>query len=149
MTFAFKEAQEHFAEGLAAIFRKMACALKPGAPLVFTFHHNSLEAYFPVAVAILDAGLTCSASLPCPAEMGASIHISGTESSIIDSIFVCRSTGLARRTLLADDVESIADLVQQDVSALTAAGVRVGLGDIRCIARGHLTREEFGDGGLH
>jgi adenine-specific DNA methylase len=132
--------QEHFAEGLGTIFRKMAYALKPGAPLVFTFHHNRLEAYIPVAVAILDAGLTCSASLSCPAEMGASIHISGTESSIIDSIFVCRSTGLTRKSLLLQDIESIADLVRRDVADLETGGVHASLGDIRCIARGHLTR---------
>ena len=31
---------EHFTEGLAAVYRAMARALKPGAPLAFTFHHN-------------------------------------------------------------------------------------------------------------
>jgi adenine-specific DNA methylase len=82
----------HFTEGLASVFQKMAKALKPGAPLAFTYHHNTIEAYLPVAVAILDAGVTCSASLPCPAEMGASIHINGTGSSIIDTVFVCRTT---------------------------------------------------------
>jgi len=61
---------EHFTEGLSAIFIRMAKALKPGAPLAFTYHHNTIEAYYPVAVAVLDAGLTCSASLPCPGEMG-------------------------------------------------------------------------------
>ncbi|MFH1092061.1 MAG: hypothetical protein V1742_10885 [Pseudomonadota bacterium] len=65
---------EHFTEGLSAVFQRMARALKPGAPLAFTYHHNYLRAYYPIAVAILDSGLTCSASLPCPAEMGASIH---------------------------------------------------------------------------
>ena len=67
----------------------MARALKPGAPLAFTFHHNKLDAYFAV-VAMLDSGLICSASLPCPAEMGGSIHIHGTASSIVDTVFVCR-----------------------------------------------------------
>ena len=84
---------EHFTQGLSSVFQRMAVALKPGSPLAFTYHHNDLNAYSPVAVAILDAGLTCSASLPCPAEMGASIHINGTGSSIIDTVFVCRSTG--------------------------------------------------------
>jgi putative DNA methylase len=77
---------EHFAEGLSAVFTKMAAALKPGSPLAFTYHHNTIEAYFPVAVAILDSGLKCSASIPCPAEMGASIHINGTGSSIVDTV---------------------------------------------------------------
>ena len=50
----------------------MTRALKPEAPFIFTYHHNTLEAYYPIAVAILDAGLVCSASFPCPAEMGGS-----------------------------------------------------------------------------
>jgi putative DNA methylase len=37
-------------------------------------------------------------------------------------------------------VESTADLVRRDVAALEAGGVHASAGDIRCIARGHLTR---------
>jgi len=131
---------EHFAAGLSAVFQKMANALKPGAPLAFTYHHNKLDAYYPVAAAILDAGLTCSASLPCPAEMGGSIHISGTDSSIIDTVFVCRSKGVTQRHLLADDPDSVAALVNEDVQRLRDGGVKVGVGDVRCMTRGHLIR---------
>jgi hypothetical protein len=131
---------EHFAGGLSAVFQKMAIALKPGAPLAFTYHHNKLDAYYPVAAAILDAGLTCSASLPCPAEMGASIHINGTDSSIIDTVFVCRSKGVTQRHLLADAPDLVAALVEEDVQKLRNGGVKVGVGDIRCITRGHLIR---------
>jgi hypothetical protein len=130
----------HFTEGLSRVFQHMARALKDGAPLVFTFHHNSLEAYFPIAVAILDAGLACSASLPCPAEMGGSIHISGTRSSIIDSVFVCRSTGRFRRQWLAENSEQLAALILEDLSQLRLGGVKPTEGDARCIAYGHLTR---------
>ena len=63
----------------------MARPLKPGAPSHSPFHHNKLGAYYAVGVAILDAGLTCTATLPCPAEMGGSIHIHGTGSSIVDT----------------------------------------------------------------
>jgi len=131
---------KHFAEGLSAVFQRMANALKPGAPLAFTYHHNDLSTYYPVAVAILDAGLTCSASLPCPAEMGASIHISGTGSSIIDTVFVCRSTGAVPQKWLVDSPEGIADLVKQDLAHLRAGGVKPSRGDMRCIAHGHLVR---------
>ena len=131
---------EHFAEGLSAVFQKMAVALKPGAPLVFTYHHNKMDAYYPIAAAILDGGLTCSASLPCPGEMGASIHISGTDSSIIDTVFVCRSKGVTQRHLLADDPDSVAGLVNEDAKRLRDGGVPVGVGDIKCITRGHLIR---------
>ncbi len=86
----------NFVEGLTAVFGRSAKALKPGAPLVFTYHHNQQEAYLAAGVAILDAGLICSASLPCPAEMGGSIHIHGTNSSILDSVFVCRDREKSR-----------------------------------------------------
>ncbi len=85
---------EHFATGLSEVYSRMAAALKPGAPLVFTYHHNKIEAYTAVGVAILDAGMVCSAALPCPAEMGGSIHIHGTSSSIIDTVFVCRALAM-------------------------------------------------------
>jgi len=131
---------DHFTDGLSTVFQRMAHALKPGAPLAFTYHHNRLEAYYPVAVAILDAGLTCSASLPCPAEMGASIHISGTRSSVVDTVFVCRSTGSVARLWIAETPEAVAALVREDLAQLRAGGVKLTQGDIRCIIHGHLIR---------
>lgn len=131
---------DHFAQGLSAVFQRMAVALKPGAPLAFTYHHNDLAAYYPLAVAILDAGLTCSATLPCPAEMGASIHISGTGSSIVDTVFVCRSTGVVSKRWLVDSAEGVAELVNEDLSRLRAGNVKPTEGDRRCLAHGHLVR---------
>src|SRR5207244_1807879 len=58
---------KHFTEGLSEVFSRMAAALKSGAPFVFTYHHNRIDAYYPVAVAMLDARLIYTASLPCPA----------------------------------------------------------------------------------
>ena len=130
----------HFTEALSAAFQRMSKALKPGAPLSFTYHHNSIEAYYPVAVAVLDAGLTCSASLPCPAEMGASIHIRGTGSSIIDTVFVCRSTGVTQRKWLADSPGEVAMIVKSDLNHLRSGSVKPTSGDIKCITYGHLIR---------
>jgi putative DNA methylase len=130
----------HFTQGLSETFSRMAKALKAGAPFAFTYHHNTLEAYHPIAVAILDAGFICSASLPCPAEMGGSIHINGTGSSIIDTIFVCRTTGKIPRRWLAESPEEIASLVCDDIQQLKAGKVTPTRGDIRCLAFGHLVR---------
>jgi len=130
----------HFTEGISSVYQKMAAALKPGAPLAFTYHHNTIEAYFPVAVAILDAGLTCTASLPCPAEMGASIHINGTGSSIIDTVFVCRKTGVMQRKWLADTPSELSRIVEEDLSCLRSGNVKPTRGDIRCVTYGHLIR---------
>ncbi|MFC1863774.1 DUF1156 domain-containing protein [Thermodesulfobacteriota bacterium] len=129
-----------FTEGIAAVFRKAEKALKPGSPLVFTYHHNDPAAYNAIAVAILDSGLTCSASLPCPAEMGASIHINGTGSSIIDTIFVCRFTGKVPRRWVPKHPEDLSPLVSEELAKLMLGNVRIKKGDIRCIILGHLTR---------
>lgn len=130
---------EHFTEGLSAVFGRMAAALKPGAPLAFTYHHNKLEAYFPLAVAILDSDLVCSASLPCPAEMGASIHINGTDSSIIDTVFVCRSE-VKGRSSVAKTPKDLAEVVREDIQKLCVGNVTPTRGDVRCIIHGHLIR---------
>lgn len=131
---------DHFAGGISDTLRRATKKLKPGRPLAFTYHHNQLEAYLPLAMAILDAGLVCSASLPCPAEMGASIHINGTGSSVVDTVFVCRSTGRFPRKWLAEDAPGVAAVIRQDIEMLADGGLKVTQGDLRCIACGHLTR---------
>jgi adenine-specific DNA methylase len=131
---------EHFTEGMSRVFRAMARVLKPGSPLAFTYHHNRLDAYFPIAVAMLDAELVCSASFPCPAEMGASIHINGTGSSIIDTVFVCRSTGRFPRRWLADSPAALARSVAEDLALLERGQVKPTQGDTRCVVFGHLIR---------
>ena len=130
----------HFTNGLSLVFSNMSSALKPGKPLVFTYHHNDLNAYYPIAVAILDAGLTCSASLPCPAEMGASIHISNTRSSITDTVFVSRSTGTVPRKWVPDTPRGLASVVREDIAFLRQGNMKPSRGDLRCIIYGHLIR---------
>jgi phage FluMu protein Com len=82
----------------------------------------------------------CSASLPCPAEMSGSIHIHGTGSSIIDTVFVCRTTGSTRRRWLFETPAELRVVIAADIAQLTEAGRTPTLGDTRCIAFGHLTR---------
>jgi adenine-specific DNA methylase len=132
---------EHFTDGLSAVFRHYSAALKPGAPFVFTYHHNDPVAYVPLIVAILDAGLDCSATLPAAAEMSASLHIAGTGSSVLDSVFVCRP--VRGRKAPAGRVapgrvckEALAD----DADRMRAAGLRITRGDLRCLAAGHVAR---------
>lgn len=129
---------EHFAEGLAAVFGKAARALKPGGPLAFTFHHNKLEAYHAIGVAILDANLTCTMALPCPAEMGGSIHIHGTGSSIVDTVFVCRL--LPEHVPETPRFVALEAMIAAELDQLREAGMKPTFGDVRCILYGHLTR---------
>ena len=130
----------HFAEGLSAAWTRAACALKPGAPLAFTFHHNRVEAYCAVGVAILDPGFVCTAALPCPAEMSGSIHIHGTTSSIVDTVFVCRPLRGSASHEFPDSEEDLSRLISQERCQLLAAGWKATYGDIRCMLLGHLTR---------
>ncbi len=130
----------HFTEGLSQIFVHFAHALKPGGPFAFTYHHNDIEAYLPIAVALLDAQLICTETLPCPAEMGASIHINGTGSSVMDTIFVCRTTGKLRASHFATDREDIKDMLRSDLDNLRQAGLTPTEGDADCLLLGHIVR---------
>ena len=129
-----------FAEGIGEVYRRMADALKPGAPLAFTFHHNKQTAYAAIGVAILDSGLGCTATFPCPAEMGGSIHIHGTGSSIVDTVFVCRKTEEVPRRWLCHSRDELLALIHEDLESLRKGGVKPTQGDARCILWGHLTR---------
>ena len=131
---------EHFTEGLASVYVRMAASLKPGAPLAFTYHHNRRCAYHAVGVAILDADLVVTAAIPCPAEMSGSIHISGTKSAIVDTVFVCRSPSDTGGVTPIGESERLEDLLATDVGGLRAGGVEPRAGDIRCLALGHITR---------
>ena len=130
----------HFTQGLSRIFSNFAQALKPGKLFAFTYHHNEIEAYFPIAVALLEAQLVCTATLPCPAEMGASIHINGTKSSTIDTIFVCRTTGTIRASQFDANPENLKHLLRTDLEQLQIAELTPTLGDARCLLFGHLIR---------
>lgn len=126
---------QHFTAGLAAVFSHYSAALKPNAPFVFTYHHNDASAYIPLIVAILDAGLNCTATLPAAAEMSASIHIAGTGSSIFDSIFVCRKNSAKPGTL-----KEITRQFQRELEAMGAADLPIKEGDYRCLLAGHVAR---------
>ena len=89
-------------------------------------------------------GLTCLATLPCPAEMGGSIHIHGTGSSIVDTIFVCREQGRTRQGQAFDSLDQLAQVMEGELSLLRTAGMKPTAGDIRCMVYGHLTRYAIG-----
>jgi adenine-specific DNA methylase len=134
-----------FTRGLSEVFVRMAGAMKRGAPFAFTYHHNDAAAYVPLVVAMLDAGFTCTAVLPAPAEMAASLHIAGTNSSILDSVFVCRKREFVASAPSAPSVPhprgSIAAAVRRDVASMKAAGYACTAGDVACLEAGHVAGE--------
>jgi adenine-specific DNA methylase len=125
---------EEFTQALSDVYCTMSAALRPGAPLVFTYHHNDPLAYAPLVVAILDAGLTCTEVLPVPGEMSASLHIAGTKSSILDSVFVCRQEALGG----PHHEPTVSLNVARDVNALRRAPYDPTPGDIACLTAGHV-----------
>jgi adenine-specific DNA methylase len=125
---------QHFTEGISRIFQHYAAALKPNAPFVFTYHHNDPDAYIPIVVSILDAGLNCCATVPAAAEMTASLHIAGTGSSVLDSVFVCRVDGKDHRS------QDIRAVLREDAESMARGGVKLSEGDLRCLAAGHVAR---------
>ena len=129
-----------FTDGLSAVFSTFAGALKPGAPFVFTFHHNDPQAYVPLVVAVLDAGLTCTAVLPAAAEMAASLHIAVTSSSVLDSVFVCRREPRSSVAEDAGDAE-ILGVLRSDMDAMSEAGLPSRPGDVRCLLAGHVAAD--------
>jgi hypothetical protein len=72
--------------------------------------------------------------------MGGSIHIHGTGSSIIDTVFICRLNGEANRRHIFTGMEELTHIVRDELRQLRLAGVKPTRGDIRCITFGHLTR---------
>ena len=134
---------QHFTDGMSQVFRHFATGLKPGRPFVFTYHHNDPAAYLPLAVAMLDADLECTATLPAAAEMAASLHIAGTSSSVLDSVFVCRKPvpGQVREVHVPPSVAGeCREALARDASAMAGAGLRVRTGDLRCLLAGHIAR---------
>lgn len=125
---------EHYTEALSGVYRAGARALKPGQPFVFTFHDNDLDSYGAIAVALLDAGLVPMRTIGCPSEMRGSIHINGSDSSRVDTVFVLRKppASLPKRR---DSTE----LVSNQIAHLEAAGLHVSVGDKRCLTYGVLT----------
>ena len=128
----------HFCSGLSRVYGAAARALKPGGLFAFTYHHNDPAAYLPVAVALLDAGLEATASLPCPAEMSASLHIAKTGSSVVDTILCARKAPTEEmRSALA--LSGIPEALAHQADLLRAGGLEPSVGDLRCMALGLLT----------
>lgn len=130
----------HFSEGLSKVYQRAAATLRPGGLFAFTYHHNNVVAYLPVIVALLDAGLRTTASLPCPAEMSASLHIARTGSSVVDTILMARKETDGLETEKKDlTSKSLKDMLAQQVEWLRQGGVKPTEGDLRCMALGLLS----------
>lgn len=84
---------EHFSSRLARAFANVRAALKPGAPLVFTFHSPHDRAWKAVEAALRDSGFAVHAVFPLWADGrgGSHGHVGNCE---WDLVFVCRDSSL-------------------------------------------------------
>ncbi len=129
---------DEFAERLSGVYQAAAKALKPGGPFAFTYHHNDLESYAALIVAVLDAGLVPITTLVCPSEMRGSIHINGSDSSCVDTVFVLRKPPVGA---VGDRDIPVNERLTAHVQNLVEAGLKVTNGDRRCIRHGILAEE--------
>jgi hypothetical protein len=72
--------------------------------------------------------------------MGGSIHIHGTGSSIVDTVFVCRQRGTIPRAWFFENAAGLCIIMKKELIELRAAGMKPTSGDIRCMVLGHITR---------
>ena len=89
-------------------------------------------------VAVLDAGLVPITTLACPSEMRGSIHINASNSSRVDSVFILRKPPVSEA---GDRNVPVAERLHEHVQHLLDAGLRVSVGDQRCIRYGLLAEE--------
>jgi len=122
-----------FAERLSEAYTAGARALRPGGAFAFTYHHNDLDAYAPLVVACLDAGLVVTKVLACPSEMRASTHIHGRNAATTDAVFVLRKPPLpAAVSAFNGDVDPNR-FVGNRAQALRRAGLSVTAADRACL----------------
>lgn len=67
-------------------------------------------------------------------------YINKAASSIIDTVFILRKTGVAKRSTIVNNAQELAGIIQDDIQALRKAGVAATDADVRCISFGHLIR---------
>lgn len=121
-----------FTRRLSEVFVASAAALKPGGAFIFTYHHNDLDAYAPLVVASLDAGLVPTRLYGCPSEMRQSKHIHGRNASTVDTVFVLRKppVGLPAREFSPATGSAAVDA---RLAALRRAGLKPTAADRACV----------------
>jgi adenine-specific DNA methylase len=124
-----------FTGRLSTVFEAATRALKPGAPFCFTYHHNELDAYAPLVVACLNAGLLPTAVYACPSEMRSSTHIHQRNAATVDTLFVLRKPPVS---VVGSDDHFGDDGLRKHLAALRRAGLRPTGADHECLRSGQL-----------
>ena len=129
---------DEFGKRIEAVWAECERALKPGGLLAFTFHQARMSGWVRLIEALHRAGFVVTAIQPVKAEMTTSVVKSGaSEPSNLDSIVVCRriADGAANPY---PSLLSAYEHACRGLTALRAAGVDIGRGDVRSVVRGTL-----------
>lgn len=123
-----------FRQGLLRCFREGHRVLKDDGPLVFTFHHESPQAWGAVLEAVLEAGFDIRRVWTYHSEKVGGSHGAGIR---FDTMIVCRKraaepAAVAWRALQ----DEIAAEVQQELRRLLDNGAALGLEDVFVITMG-------------
>ena len=125
-----------FTSRISTVFEAATKALKPDGPFCFTYHHNDLDAYAPLVVACLNAGLVPTAVFACPSEMRSSTHIHQRNAASVDTLFVLRKPPLAAGHSEPKDEGMAA--VKRHLAALRRVGFKPTDADYECLRSGQL-----------
>jgi putative DNA methylase len=126
---------QHFQRAITAVWTECARVLKDDGLLAFTFHQARVSGWAALVSALADAGFSITAIQPVKGEMSTSSTKYGKEPSNLDSIVVCRKSGIDEQPVSSDDAAQVA---QGMLIELQEAGLSVGAGDIRSVVRGHV-----------
>lgn len=83
---------ERFTESISAVFKNVSAVLAPAAPFVFGYAHEEWTAFVPIAVALLEARLFCTAIFLAAERKAPKKHKDPNQCGAACMIFVCRSS---------------------------------------------------------
>jgi len=129
---------DEFEKAIARVWRECMRVLRPNGLLAFTFHQARLSGWVAVVRALAEAEFVIMAVQPVKGEMTTSVAKSGIEPSNLDAVIVCRKRANVPTLEPLSDPHATAEAGERRLTALIAAGVEVGAGDIRSVIRGHV-----------
>jgi putative DNA methylase len=115
-----------FATRLAGAFRNVRAALKPGRPMIFTFHSPHKDAWDAVEAALRTSDFRVNAVFPVWADGRGGSH-GHTGNCEWDLVFVCRDKDTTRRPLCVSVKEWVENLKGETIETSDRASMELGL----------------------
>jgi len=132
-----------FTKKLTSVFSECARVLRDDGLLIFTYHHSRHEGWTAVHRAIRHAGFVCTQAYPIKSEMSVSMPLQQAKSPIhLDLILVCRRDfSNTPYQSVGNNLLTVLDTAQAQITSLKTAGIKVSLGDTKVILMGRILCE--------